>query len=201
MISLFATHLVQACCLHILQFYGNHILELYRLVHSIQFQGSDFQNQHGKNNLPAHGSVMLKKWDGSRPCSVFIRHSFWKMKRHRQKPNLEIGPSKSLRPIFWTRNRILEIGSCERALWLVFFPTKLYSRHCVPGPSVHVPRFKNDEYISKKSDWAVTAEVIFTYHWQAVMSSHKTYLFVPHLLFLFRWQTPEHQLLMGLHQF
>ena len=34
-----------------------------------------------------------------------------------QKQNLEIRPSERLLPIFGTKNRILKIGSCERAFW------------------------------------------------------------------------------------
>ena len=94
--------------------------------------------------------------DGNRACSIFIRHSSWKMKdadkfcmisvwsfwrqiedslpvlkiescEHTtnniptfspQKRNLEIGPSERLLQIFGTKNRILNIWSCERALWL-----------------------------------------------------------------------------------
>ena len=40
---------------------------------------------------------------------------FLKDERRRQKQNLKIGPSQRLRPIFGTKNWILEFGSCERA--------------------------------------------------------------------------------------
>ena len=96
----------------------------------------------------------FEKTDENRTCSIFIRHSAWKMKgadkfgmmslwlfwrqiedsllilkigscEHTtnnlptfspQKRNLEIGPSERLLPILWTKNRILKIGLCERAL-------------------------------------------------------------------------------------
>ena len=36
--------------------------------------------EHIKNDLPSNRSVILKKTDGNRTCSIFIRHSPWKMK-------------------------------------------------------------------------------------------------------------------------
>ena len=40
---------------------------------------------------------------------------FLKGERRQQQRDLEIGASERLRPIFETKNRIFEIGSCERA--------------------------------------------------------------------------------------
>ena len=49
--------------------------------------------EHIKNDLLTHGSVMLKKSDGNRTCSVNHMTLFLKDGRGRQKQNLEIGPS------------------------------------------------------------------------------------------------------------
>ena len=48
---------------------------------------------------------------------------FLKDERPQQKWNLEIGPSERLRSIFGTNNRILEVGSCERAFKVVTTPS------------------------------------------------------------------------------
>ena len=73
--------------------------------------------EHSKNDLPTHGSVILKK-------RMEIEHALlssdtlFERRRRRQKQNLKIGLSKGLRPIFGTKNRVLEIGLCERAFTL-----------------------------------------------------------------------------------
>ena len=63
--------------------------------------------EHIQNDLPTHGSVILKKTDEYRICSIFIRHSSWKMK----------GADKFCMISFWRQIEdsllVLKIGSCE----------------------------------------------------------------------------------------
>ena len=106
--------------------------------------------EHIENDLPTHGSVILKKRMETEHAlfhpTLFLKDEwrrqilydiFWRQiedslsvlkigsSEHNtndlptsipQKRHLEIGPFEHLLPIFGTKNRVLKIGSCERAL-------------------------------------------------------------------------------------
>ena len=69
--------------------------------------------EHSKNDLPTHGSVILKKRMGIEHA-LFSSNTLLENERRRQKRNLEMKLSERLRPIFGTKNRILKSDRVNR---------------------------------------------------------------------------------------
>ena len=68
-----------------------------------------------------HPDTLLERWKAPKTLHSFraklkiLGYSANNDRFHHNHCNIEIGPSEHLRPIFGTKNRILEIGVCERS--------------------------------------------------------------------------------------
>ena len=113
---LFESHLVAVNIDIILKVNESQIEPLLRPVHTIRFQGSNFCWFRKSDRV---NTVEMTE---DRRKRMKIEHALFssdtllrKDERRWQKRNLEIGSFERLRPVFRTKNRILETESCEQA--------------------------------------------------------------------------------------